>query len=114
MGVTPILRYDPLGRLIRTDLPNGTFSRVVFDAWKQTSHDPNDTVLESAWYAARQALPAGDPERRAADLAARARRHAGGEPPGRAGAGVPRGGGQRRRGQYVTQTHAGYRGAAAR
>ncbi|XXY21866.1 SpvB/TcaC N-terminal domain-containing protein [Sorangium sp. So ce216] len=69
-GVTPILRYDPLGRLIQTDLPNGTFSRVVFDAWKQTSHDPNDTVLESAWYAARQALPAGDPERRAADLAA--------------------------------------------
>ncbi|WP_437895738.1 hypothetical protein [Sorangium sp. So ce124] len=69
-GVTPILRYDPLGRLIRTDLPNGTFSRVVFDAWKQTSHDPNDTVLESAWYAARQALTAGDPERRAAELAA--------------------------------------------
>ncbi|AUX35470.1 MULTISPECIES: SpvB/TcaC N-terminal domain-containing protein [Sorangium] len=69
-GVTPILRYDPLGRLIRTDLPNGTFSRVVFDAWKQTSHDPNDTVLESAWYAARQALAAGDPERRAANLAA--------------------------------------------
>ncbi|XXT35724.1 toxin TcdB middle/C-terminal domain-containing protein [Sorangium sp. So ce448] len=69
-GVTPILRYDPLGRLIRTDLPNGTFSRAVFDAWKQASHDPNDTVLESPWYAARQALTAGDPERRAADLAA--------------------------------------------
>ncbi|WP_437606631.1 hypothetical protein WMF20_37545 [Sorangium sp. So ce834] len=69
-GVTPILRYDPLGRLIRTDLPNGTFSRVEFDAWKQTSHDPNDTVLESAWYAARQALAAGDPKRRAAELAA--------------------------------------------
>ncbi|XYH99958.1 SpvB/TcaC N-terminal domain-containing protein [Sorangium sp. So ce1128] len=69
-GVTPILRYDPLGRLIRTDLPNGAFSRVVFDAWKQTSYDPNDTVLESAWYAARQALPQGDRERRAADLAA--------------------------------------------
>ncbi|WP_437776708.1 RHS repeat domain-containing protein [Sorangium sp. So ce1097] len=69
-GGTPILRYDPLGRLIRTDLPNGTFSRVVFDAWKQTSHDSNDTVLESAWYAARQALAAGDPERRAAELAA--------------------------------------------
>ena len=26
-GVTPILRYDPLGRLIRTDHPNGTFSK---------------------------------------------------------------------------------------
>ncbi|XXT18147.1 hypothetical protein WME94_48750 [Sorangium sp. So ce429] len=69
-GVTPVLRYDPLGRLIRTDLPNGTFSWVEFDAWKQTSHDPNDTALESSWYAARQALPAGDPERRAAELAA--------------------------------------------
>ncbi|WP_437589009.1 RHS repeat domain-containing protein [Sorangium sp. So ce1000] len=68
-GVTPILRYDPLGRLIRTDLPNGTFFRVTFDAWQQTSHDPNDTVLESTWYAVRQALPPGDPERRAADLA---------------------------------------------
>ncbi|WP_437713623.1 RHS repeat-associated core domain-containing protein [Sorangium sp. So ce448] len=53
-------------------MPSGRFcvSRVVFDAWKQTSHDPNDTVLESAWYAARQALPAGDPERGAANMAA--------------------------------------------
>ncbi|XXT18151.1 hypothetical protein WME94_48770 [Sorangium sp. So ce429] len=42
----------------------------MLDAWKQTSHDPNDTVLESAWYAARQALPTGAPERRAAELAA--------------------------------------------
>jgi hypothetical protein len=24
-GVTPILHYDPLGRLIRTDLPNGSY-----------------------------------------------------------------------------------------
>ncbi len=30
-GVTPVLRYDALGRLYRTDLPNGTFSKVVFD-----------------------------------------------------------------------------------
>ncbi|MFO0761900.1 MAG: hypothetical protein U0359_36005 [Byssovorax sp.] len=48
--MTPILRYDPLGRLIRTDLPNGTFSKVVFDPWKQTTFDPNDTVTESLWY----------------------------------------------------------------
>src|SRR5262249_15530369 len=32
-GVTPILRYDPLSRLIRTDFPNGTFETVSFDAW---------------------------------------------------------------------------------
>ncbi|MPZ29474.1 MAG: hypothetical protein GEV13_00495 [Rhodospirillales bacterium] len=67
-GVTPILRYDPLARVVRTDLPDGTFARVAFDPWRQTSWDQNDTVLESRWFAERQALPAGDPERRAADL----------------------------------------------
>ena len=58
-GVTPVLRYDPLGRLIRTDNPNGTFSRVAFDPWQQTPWDANDTVLESDWY---QERGAPDPE----------------------------------------------------
>jgi RHS repeat-associated protein len=49
-GVTPLLRYDPLGRLIRTDQPNGTFAKVELDAWSQASWDENDTVLESKWY----------------------------------------------------------------
>lgn len=76
IGVTPILRYDPLGRLIRTDLPNGTLSRVEFDSWQQTSWDENDTVRESRWYAERGSPdPSGrrpsDPEPRAAWLAAR-------------------------------------------
>ncbi len=69
-GVTPILHYDPLSRLIRTDLPNGTFSKVEFDPWQQTTWDENDTVTESQWYEERQALDPNDPERRAADLAA--------------------------------------------
>jgi RHS repeat-associated protein len=69
-GVTPILRYDPLGRCVRTDLPEGTFETVEFDAWSETRADANDDVLESAWYAANEALPASDPRRRAADLAA--------------------------------------------
>ena len=75
-GVTPILRYDPLGRLIRTELPNGTFRKVVFDAWRQMTWDENDTVLESRWYRDRGALdprgpePKADPRRRAAWLAA--------------------------------------------
>ncbi|WP_272459347.1 RHS repeat-associated core domain-containing protein [Polyangium jinanense] len=76
-GVTPILRYDPLGRLIRTDLPNGTFSRVEFTPWRETRWDENDTVLESAWYADRQAGASPSPpaqEQRAALLAAK---HAG-------------------------------------
>ena len=78
-GVTPILRYDPLGRLVRTDLPNGTFSKVVFDPWTQTTFDPNDNVApidpsdttgESLWYQARKTLdPVADPEGRAAALA---------------------------------------------
>ena len=48
-GVTPVLRYDPLGRLIRSDLPDGTYSKVEFDAWTQVSWDQNDTVADSAW-----------------------------------------------------------------
>lgn len=49
-GVTPTLRYDPLGRLIRTDQPNGTYSQVRFDAWAQESWDENDTVRQSRWW----------------------------------------------------------------
>jgi RHS repeat-associated protein len=76
-GVTPIIHYDALDRIVHTELPNGTDSRVEFDAWQQVSSDPNDTVLESAWYASRGRPPAsgpqptGDPEQRAAWLAAR-------------------------------------------
>ena len=56
-GVTPILRYDALSRLVRTDFPNGTFETVEFDPWTEIRADANDNVLESAWYAARQPLP---------------------------------------------------------
>lgn len=49
-GVTPLLYYDAAGRLIRTEMPDGTFSRVAFDSWKQTVYDANDTCLESSWY----------------------------------------------------------------
>lgn len=74
-GVTPLLYYDPLGRLVRSELPDGTLSTVAFDAWMQTSADANDTALESDWYTERsQPDPAGpeptDPDERAAWLAA--------------------------------------------
>lgn len=52
-GVTPVLYYDAAERLIRTDMPDGTFSKTVFDSWKQAIYDPNDTVLESTWYQKR-------------------------------------------------------------
>lgn len=48
-GVTPIIHYDALDRVVRTELPNGTESRVEFDAWQQIASDPNDTVLGTTW-----------------------------------------------------------------
>ena len=78
IGVTPVLRYDPIGRNVRNDYPNGTFSRIEFAAWWQKVFDANDTVLQSRWYTDRGSPdptsdpePLNDPERRAAWLAAK-------------------------------------------
>jgi RHS repeat-associated protein len=68
-GVTPVLRYDPVGRLVRTDRPDGSVTRVVFDPWREEAWDANDTAAESRWSAERLGRPEGDPERRAAELA---------------------------------------------
>jgi hypothetical protein len=43
-GVTPILFYDPLVRVVATLHPNKTYEKVVFDPWQQTTWDVNDTV----------------------------------------------------------------------
>ncbi|MEL7148258.1 MAG: LamG domain-containing protein, partial [Bacteroidota bacterium] len=61
-GVSPVVRYDPLGRAIRTELPDDTVTRVVFDPWKQLSYDQNDTVLESLWYVNRNSPDGNAPE----------------------------------------------------
>jgi RHS repeat-associated protein len=76
VGVTPVMYYDGPGRLVRTELPDGSFSRVAFSPWHVESFDPNDTVLDSAWYQASTPVnPAGAaptaPDKRAAWLAAR-------------------------------------------
>ena len=52
-GVTPIMFYDAAGRLIKTEMPDGTFSKVEFDSWKQLMYDANDIVVESDWYKRR-------------------------------------------------------------
>ena len=75
-GMTALLYYDSLGRNIRTELPNGTFTKVAFDAWHFKTFDANDTVRDGQWYADRGspdplAAEPNDPERRAAWLAAR-------------------------------------------
>lgn len=82
-GVTPIMFYDAAGRLIKTQMPDGTFSKVEFDSWKQIVYDANDTILdpECTWFINRsnrlidaELLAAGkDPgrEKIAADKAAK-------------------------------------------
>ena len=45
-GVTPILLYDPIQRLIATLAPNHTYSKVVFTPWQQATWDVNDTLTE--------------------------------------------------------------------
>lgn len=45
VGVSPILFYDPVGRVVATLHPNHSWEKVVFDPWLQRSWDVNDTVL---------------------------------------------------------------------
>ena len=43
VGVSPVLFYDPVERVIATLHPNHTYEKVVFDPWQQTTYDVNDT-----------------------------------------------------------------------
>lgn len=52
-GVTPIMYYDAMNRLIKTEMPDGSFSKIEFDSWQQTIFDANDTVNDSDWYKKR-------------------------------------------------------------
>ncbi|MEQ1531479.1 MAG: hypothetical protein ABL925_19360, partial [Methylococcales bacterium] len=58
-GVTPVIYYDAAGRTIRTEMPDGSYSRVDFSPWHVQSFDPNDTAFDtdpakqSDWYKRR-------------------------------------------------------------
>lgn len=45
IGVSPVLFYDPVERVVATLHSNHTWEKVAFDAWRQTSWDATDTVL---------------------------------------------------------------------
>jgi RHS repeat-associated protein len=45
VGVSSMLFYDPLERVVATLHPNHTWEKVVFDPWQQANWDVNDTVL---------------------------------------------------------------------
>lgn len=96
IGVSPVLYYDPVGRVVATLHPNHTYEKVIFDPWQQATYDVNDTVLNAdestspkldpdvraffkrlsdkeylpTWYEQRINLPANNPERIAAEKAA--------------------------------------------
>jgi RHS repeat-associated protein len=53
-GVSPVLFYDPVERVVATLHPNQTYEKVVIDPWRQDSWDVNDTVLQND--------PATDPD----------------------------------------------------
>jgi len=44
-GVSSVLCYDPVDRVVATLHPDSTFEKTVFDAWRQETWDANDTVL---------------------------------------------------------------------
>ena len=54
VGVSAILFYDPVDRVVATLHPNHTYEKVVFDPWRQKTYDGNDTVF--------QADPKDDPD----------------------------------------------------
>lgn len=82
-GISPRLFHDPLGRVCRTEMPDGSYSKTEWDAWSQKSFDANDTlghwqgaaggsvfVSESPWYDARIGGLPGTDEKDAAEKAA--------------------------------------------
>jgi RHS repeat-associated protein len=46
IGVSPVLFYDPVERVVATLHPNHTWEKVVFDPWRQETWDVNDTVVK--------------------------------------------------------------------
>jgi RHS repeat-associated protein len=71
-GVTAVIYYDAVGRTVRTEMPDGSYSRAEFSPWHVRSLDQNDTVKEpgNAWFAHKTAPAAATEDKRAAQLAA--------------------------------------------
>lgn len=90
-GVSPVLCYDPAGRVVASLYPGHTWEKAVFNPWRQEKWDVNDTVLLSpqddpdlsgifrfipeseylpTWHEQRADAPPGDMERTAAEKAA--------------------------------------------
>lgn len=53
-GVTALLHYDALGRMVRVDKPDGTHTLTRFDAWHEQRWDEIDTIAGTPWLARKQ------------------------------------------------------------
>ncbi|MGF1614664.1 MAG: SpvB/TcaC N-terminal domain-containing protein [Gammaproteobacteria bacterium] len=62
VGVSPILFYDPVERVVATLHPNHTYEKVVFDPWQQMTYDVNDTIKVPANPGDPPFNPKDDPE----------------------------------------------------
>ncbi len=45
VGVSALVCYDPMGRVVATLAPDHTYAKTVFDPWQHATWDGNDTVL---------------------------------------------------------------------
>jgi RHS repeat-associated protein len=45
VGVSPVLFYDPIERVVATLHPNHTWEKSILDPWRQQTWDVNDTAL---------------------------------------------------------------------
>ena len=45
VGVSAVLFYDPVGRVVATLHPDASYDKVTFDPWQQDTWDTGDTVL---------------------------------------------------------------------
>jgi RHS repeat-associated protein len=92
IGVSPVLFYDPVERVVATLHPNHTWDKVVLDSWRQETWDASDTVMVAdpgtdpeagpffarlpnadylpTWHTQRQGGALGGQEQAAADKAA--------------------------------------------
>jgi RHS repeat-associated protein len=71
-GVTPVVYYDAVGRPVRTEMPDGSYSRVEFSPWHVLTFDQNDTVKEpgNTWFTTNTAAASTSEQKRAAQLTA--------------------------------------------
>lgn len=64
-GVATELTYDPVGRQVRLDFPDGSVARSSYTAWESRQYDPNDAVVGSRYQVLNEVRADDDPQKQA-------------------------------------------------